>query len=246
MQSDIATAFAPTGVLRASINVGNPILARRSAVDAGGAAGVSVDLAQGLADRLGVTLELRVFDSAAQSVEAVASGQADVGFFAIDPKRAAAVAFTAPFVLIEGCYMVRDDSPLRSNEEVDAPGRHIAVGDGSAYDLFLTREIRHASLVRAPGAAAVVDALLAQRVEVAAGIRQQLQAEAQRRGGLRLLPGRFMVIRQAMGLPRARGEQAATYLSAYVEAVKSEGIVAAALARHGIAGAAVAPAGDGG
>jgi polar amino acid transport system substrate-binding protein len=240
MHSDIVPAFAPTGVLRASINVGNPILARRAE---GGAVGVSVDLAQGLAHRLGVALELHVFDTAAQSVDAVAGGQADVGFFAIDPKRGAAIAFTPPYVLIEGCYMVRHDSPLHANEEVDAPGRRIAVGDGSAYDLYLTREIRHATLVRAHGSAAVVETFLAQGLEVAAGIKQQLQAEAQQRGGLRLLPGRFMVIRQAMGLARARGDAAAAFLAAFVEEKKASGEVAAALDRHGIAGAAVAPAG---
>jgi polar amino acid transport system substrate-binding protein len=176
-------------------------------------------------------------------VDAVAGGQADIGFFAIDPKRGAAIAFTPPYVLIEGCYMVRHDSPLHANEEVDAPGRRIAVGDGSAYDLFLTREIRHATLVRAPGSAAVVETFLAQGLEVAAGIRQQLQAEAGQRGGLRLLPERFMVIRQAMGLPRERGDAAAAFLAAFVEEMKASGEVAAALDRHGIAGAAVAPAG---
>lgn len=242
--SALRVALAPTGALRASINVGNPVLARRT--EAGGAAGVSVDLAQRLARRLGVPLEMRVFDKAMQSVDAVATDTADVGFFAIDPDRGAAIAFTAPYLLIEGCYLVRNDSPLQAIEEVDAAGHRIAVGRGSAYDLHLSREIRHATLVRAESSSAVIDAFLAQGMEVAAGIRQPLQAEADSRGGLRLLPGRFLVIRQAMGLARSRGAEAARWLAAFVEEMKASGEVSSALARHGIAGAAVAPAGLGG
>ena len=116
------------------------------------------------------------------------------------------------------------------------------VGQGSAYDLFLSREIKAAHILRAPSSPAVVDYFLEQGAEVAAGVKQQLEADAQRLGGLRLLPGRFMVIRQAMGCPRGRGEAAAAVLAAYVEEMKSSGFVAQALARHGIQGAAVAPA----
>ncbi|CAD5371643.1 Extracellular substrate-binding protein [Rubrivivax sp. A210] len=239
----IVSAFAPAGVLRASINLGNPVLAHAGAGGVPG--GVSVDLARGLAERLGVAVEFQVFDTAARSVEAVTGGQADIGFFAIDPARGATLAFTPPYLLIEGCYLVRDDSPLQANEEVDAPSRRIAVGKGSAYDLYLTREIRHAELVRAPSSQTVVSTFVEQGLDVAAGVRQQLLADAPRYGGLRLLPGRFMVIRQAMACPRSRGEAAAAFLAAYVEAAKAGGAVAAALARHGVAGAAVAPPGDG-
>ena len=240
---DLVRALAPTGRLRASINTGNPILAAPDA--AFGAKGVSVDLARGFAERLGVALELLVFDTAAKSVEAVTEERADVGFFAIDPKRGEAIAFTAPYVLIEGCYAVRDESPLVANEEVDRPGTRVVVGQGSAYDLFLGRELKHAEIVRAPTSPAVVEHFLAGKADVAAGVKQQLEAEVRRRGGLRLLPGRFMTIRQAMGCPRGRGAAAAEALAAYVEDAKASGAVAAALARHGIAGAAVAPAGAG-
>lgn len=237
---ELITTLAPTGTLRASINVGNPILAKLD--QDGQPFGVSVDLARGLAHLLGVGLELVVFDAAGKSVAAVTQAQADFGFFAVDPVRGAGIAFTAPYVLIEGAYLVRDASPLRDNAEVDQPGHRVVVGQGSAYDLYLTREIRHAQLVRSPTSPTVVDTFLAQGAEVAAGVRQQLESDMQRIPGLRLLPGRFMVIQQAMGIPKGRGEAAASLLRQYVEDMKASGLVADALARHGIEGATVAPA----
>lgn len=237
----LVASLAPTGKLRASINLGNPILATADPAT-GAPVGVSVDLARNLARLLGVELELVVFDAAGKSVEAVKNEQADIGFFAIDPVRGAGIAFTAPYVLIEGSYLVRDESALRTNDEVDREGRTVAVGKGSAYDLYLTRELKHAQLVRAPTSPAVVDTFLEQRLDVAAGVRQQLEADARRLAGLRLLPGRFMVIEQAMGLPKGRGDAAADLLRRYVEAMKASGFVAEALARHGIQGATVAPA----
>ena len=203
--------------------------------------GVSVDLALALGERLGVGVELVAFDTAGKSVEAVAQERADIGFFAIDPLRGADIAFTAPYVLIEGCYLVREDSPLRGNDEVDRAGHVVVVGQGSAYDLHLSRELKHAAIVRAPTSPAVVDTFVAQRADVAAGVKQQLEADAARIGGLRVLGERFMVIRQAMGLPKTRGEEAAGYLEGFVESMKASGFVAAALARHGIRGASVAP-----
>ncbi|WP_241462051.1 transporter substrate-binding domain-containing protein [Sphaerotilus natans] len=232
-------------MLRAAINLGNPILARRDPAR-GEVGGVSVDLARALAHELALPLELVVVEAAGLSVEAVERGQADLGFFAIDPLRAQHIAFTAPHVLIEGCYLVREDSPLRSNDEVDAPGRVVVVGRGSAYDLHLTRTLRHARIERAPTSPAVVDTFVAlgAQAEVAAGVRQQLEADAARLGGLRLLPEPFMVIRQAMGLRRDRSEPAAAALADFVERMKASGFVAAALARHRIEGARVAPAGS--
>lgn len=236
----ITSAFAPTGVLRASINLGNPILAHTDPAT-GLPGGVSVDLARGLAQLLGVALELVAFDSAGKSVEAVTSDAADIGFFAVDPVRGAGISFTAPYVLIEGSYMVADASPIRSNEEVDREGTRVAVGKGSAYDLFLTRELKHARIVRAPTSPTVVDTFVKEGLEVAAGVKQQLQADARRVAGLRLLPGRFMVIQQAMGLPKSRIAAALATLSAYVEAMKKNGFVDDALKRHRIEGASVAP-----
>jgi polar amino acid transport system substrate-binding protein len=240
MNPEIVRAFTPTGKLRASINTGNAVLAGKDPAT-GAAKGVSVDLAGEFARRLGVALEPVVFDTAAKSVEAVAGGQADIGFFAIDPKRAEHIAFTAAYVLIEGAYLVREDSPLRANDEVDREGRTVVVGQGSAYDLYLSREIRHATILRAPSSPTVVDTFMAERADVAANVKQQLEADAKRIAGLRLLPGRFMVIQQAMGCQRTRGPEAAQALAQFVKEMKASGFVAQALARHGVEGASVAP-----
>lgn len=238
----LVAAFAPTGKLRASINLGNPILARKNA-STGEAEGVSVDLARALAAELGVGIELKVFDAAAKSVAAVTSGEADIGFFAIDPLRGEGVRFSAAYVQIEGAYLVRNASPLTDNAQVDRAGTKIMVGKGSAYDLFLSRELKAATLLRAPTSPAVVDAFIAEKADVAAGVKQQLEADAARLGGLRLLPGRFMVIEQAMGVQANRGEAAQQALRNFVERMKASGFVAQALQRHQIKGAVVAPAG---
>lgn len=240
ISDEVIRAFAPSGALRASINLGNPILAGTNP-DTDEARGVSVDLAREFAKRLGVPLELVVFEAAAKSVQAVTDEQADIGFFAIDPLRGAGISFTAAYVLIEGCYLVRSDSPLQSNDEVDRAGHTVVVGKGSAYDLFLMRELKQATIVRSPTSPSVVDTFVEQRADVAAGVKQQLEGDAQRLGGLRLLPGRFMVIQQAMGVPKSRGVAAAACLTQFVEEMKASGFVAAALERHGIVGASVAP-----
>lgn len=238
---DILQAFTPTGVLRAAINLGNPILAHRHA-QTGEVGGVSVDLARAFGELLGVPVELVVFDAAGKSVEAVTAEQADIGFFAIDPLRGQGIRFTAPYVLIEGAYLVRDASALQANAQVDQPGTRVTVGKGSAYDLYLSRELRQATIERAPTSPAVVDSFVASHADVAAGVRQQLEADARRLGGLRLLPGRFMVIQQAMGTPTSRGAAAAALLQAFLKERKARGFVAEALKRHGIEGASVAPA----
>lgn len=236
-------AFAPTGTLRASINLGNPILAGR-VPGARSPFGVSVDLAEELAARLDLPLKLVVFDTAGKSVAAVTAEEADVGFFAIDPLRGEGLHFTAPYILIEGAYLVREDSPLRANEQVDAAGTTVVVGKGSAYDLYLTRALKQATILRAATSPMVVQEFVAQRADVAAGVRQQLEADTANASGLRLLPGRFMIIEQAMGLPRGRGSAAAAFLATFVEDMKREGFVARAMQRHGIEGALVAPAGS--
>ncbi len=190
---------------------------------------------------LGSGIELVVFDAAGKSVEAVTREQADIGFFAVDPLRGAGISFTAAYVLIEGCYLVSDGAPIRTNEEVDGAGHTVVVGKGSAYDLYLTRELKQATIVRSPTSPAVVDTFVERKADVAAGVRQQLEADARRVGGLRLLDGRFMVIQQAMGAPKGRGAAATECLARFVEQMKASGFVAAALARHGIGGASVAP-----
>ncbi|WP_420992404.1 ABC transporter substrate-binding protein [Cupriavidus sp. 30B13] len=227
-----------TGKLRAAINLGNPILAGRA--PGGDLQGVSVDLAREAARRLGLPLELVPFPSAGNVVDAVKARQVDLAFVAIDPVRAADIEYTAPYVIIEGAYLVRNDSALQRNDEVDRAGTRVVVGRGSAYDLFLTRALKAATLVRAPTSPAVTDMFLAERLDVAAGVRQQLEADARRVGGVRLLPGRFMVIEQAMGVPKGRGA-ARAWLSGFIEDMKAAGFVGDALRRHGIQGAGVAP-----
>ena len=165
-----------------------------------------------------------------------------MGFFAIDPARAATTAYTGPYVQIEGAYLVRNDSPIRANDEVDRDGIRVAVGNKSAYDLYLARNLKKAKIERAPTSPAVVDYFLANKLDVAAGVKQQLEMDAKRLGGLRLLPGRFMVINQAMGMARGK-EAGANYLASFIEEMKSGGFVAEALARHRIEGAGIAPPG---
>jgi polar amino acid transport system substrate-binding protein len=235
----VVAAAAPTGTLRAAINVGNPVLARQDATT-GEARGVSVDLARELAQRLGVPLSLVTVHTAAQSVEAIKSGACDIAFVAIDPARAVDLDYTAPYVLIEGAFLVPQASPIQSNAQVDRPGVRVVVGAASAYDLYLARELQHAQLVRVPTSAEVVQTMLARRLEVAAGVKQQLQADAKRIAGVRLLDGRFMVINQALATAKGRGP-AAGYLAAFIEEMKASGFVARALAQHGIEGAVVAP-----
>lgn len=237
---ELIQKIAPTGKLRASINLGNPILANKDPVS-GKPFGVSVDLAHAYAKKLGLELELIVFDSAGKSVEAVTQEKADMGFFAIDPLRGEGIAFTAAYVLIEGAYLVKEDSSIQKNSDVDTQGVRVVVGKGSAYDLFLSREIKSAELVRSPTSPTVVDVFLKGAYEVAAGVRQQLESDAAKNLGLRILPGRFMVIQQAMGLPKSRGEEAARLLSEFVEEMKASSFVDESLRQHHIFGASVAP-----
>jgi polar amino acid transport system substrate-binding protein len=231
---DLADDLAPTGTLRASINLGNPVLAQGTAEDPGG---VTVDLARDLAARLGVPLELVCFSAAKDSLAALQEDRADVCFLAVDPARAATVAFTAPYAVIEGVYAAREGS-FATADEVDRPGVRIGVKQGSAYDLFLTRTLRHAEVVRGSEGTAV---FAEQGLDVAAGIRQPVTDFAATRPGLRVLEPRFMEIQQAVGTTRARSEETVAFLRSFVEEHKADGFVAASLRRSGRTDAAVAP-----
>jgi polar amino acid transport system substrate-binding protein len=237
----LISTLAPTGKLRVSINLGNPLLASRNHAT-GMPEGISVDMAGLFAQRLGVEIDWVLVDTARASVEMVETQQADIGFFAIDPARAAHISFTAAYVLIEGAYAVKADSPIKANHQVDREGCQVVVGKGSAYDLFLTRELRSAKITRAPNSSSVVDTFLHQRADVAAGIRQQLEEEAKRIPGLRILAEPFMLIAQALGSHKGRGNAVQEHLSRFVEETKSSGFISAALIRHGIHGATVAAA----
>jgi polar amino acid transport system substrate-binding protein len=231
---DVLKEFAPTGTLRASINQGNTVLAQKG--PNGEALGITVDLARELAKRLGLPIELVIFDAAGKVFEAMKRGAWDIAFLAIEPVRAAEIDFTAPYVLIEGTYMVPKDSPLKVIDDVDKPGIRIAVGVGSAYDLYLTRTIKNATIVRAKagGGKAMIEMWLNDKLEAAAGVRQQLEAYAKDHSDVRIMSGAFQQIQQAMGMPKKEGvpkAAGAAYLKAFVEDVKANGFVADALKR---------------
>jgi polar amino acid transport system substrate-binding protein len=233
--SDVARHLAPTGRLRVAINLGNSVLAQGTP-DA--PRGVTPDLARELARRVGVPYEFAVFDAAGKAFEAVKAGKIDIVFLAIEPVRAAEIAFTAPYVIIEGVYMVPKNSPLRSVADVDREGVRIGVNKNSAYDLYLTRTLKKAELVRGESG---IDLFVTQKLEAAAGVKQPLVAYAGTNPDVRIIDGRFMEIRQAMGTPQGRDPAALNYLRAFVEEMKTSGFVADALRRSNQADAAVAP-----
>ena len=234
----LSKELAPAGTLRAGINYGNPVLASRDP-SSGELRGVAVDLARELARRLALPVELVGFDAAGKMFEAVKTGGWDVAFLAVDPGRAGVVDFTAPYIEIEGMYLVPPGSPLQKIEDVDRDNVRIGISENSAYDLFLTRSISNAALIRAPGPDAAFDLLMTRRVEVLAGVKQHLLANAVKLPGARLLPGRFMAIGQALGLPKGRSTSA-KYLREFIEDVKASGFVARALERAGVTGVSVA------
>ena len=235
-----ANSLAPTGTLRAAINFGNPVLAQRD--PAGGPPrGISADLARALAERLGVPIAYVPFDGAGLVTDAAASGVWDICFLAVDPKRAEQIAFTAPYVVIEGAYAVRAGSAVQSVAEVDQPGVHILADRGSAYALYLQRALKHAVLDYPAEGARSGDAFRTSTAPVLAGVRQPLEAMAAADPALRVLPGRFMEIGQAMGTLAGRNEGAA-YLRTFVEEMKANGFVARSLAASGQTDAEVAPA----
>jgi len=228
--------LAPTGRIRASINLGNIVLAQKDPAS-GELKGSSVDMARELGRRLGAPVELVEFPAAGKVFDAFPSGNLDVVFLAIEPVRAKEIAFTAPYVLIEGVYMVPKNSPLKAPGDVDKPGIRIGVNRGSAYDLFLTRTLKNATLVRGPDG---IQAMVKDKLDAAAGVKQALAAHAKTDPDVRLIDERFMEIRQAMGTPVAR-QAGAAYLAAFVEDLKANGFVAEALKRHNQPDAAVAP-----
>jgi polar amino acid transport system substrate-binding protein len=237
---DALQELAPQGMLRAAINFGNPVLAQKNP-ESGAACGVSVDLARELAKRLSVPIQMVLFDAAGKVFEAAQSNSWDIAFLALDPARAARILFTAPYVLIEGTYVVRDASPFHAIEDFDRTGVRIAVAKGAAYDLFLTRTIKHAELVRHVTSAGAMELFLDEGLEAAAGIRQPLIEFARTHSGLRVIDGRFVSIEQAMGTPKGR-PAAREFLQSFIEEMKQSGFVASALERSGQRGAGVAPA----
>jgi len=234
---DVVRDIAPSGRLRAAMNYGNPVLAQR---DVAAPRGVSPDIARELARRLGVPLDFIPYDAAGKVSADATRGTWDIAFLARDPERAKEIQFTPPYVVIEGAYLVRDNSPLKANEEVDRPGVRISVSRASAYDLYLSRVIKAATLVRAPSPPASVELFVNERLEALAGVKQPLIAYAASHPGYRVLPGRFMVIEQALAIPHDR-PLAARYLNDFIDELKASGFVAASREKSGQRDAAVAP-----
>ena len=223
--------LAPTGTLRAAINYNNPLLARRDAVT-GMLSGLAVDLSRELARRAGVRLEIIPYDAAGKITASASANTWDVAFLAIDPVRGQNIEFTAAYIELEGTYMVAAASTLQRIEDIDREGARIAVTDGSAYDLFLSRELRHAQIVRATDTPKSMELMVEQKLDAVAAVRTALAAEARRVPGLRVLNGHFMTIPQAAGVPKGR-PVAAHYVSAFIEEMKASGFVADTLKRYG-------------
>ncbi len=231
---DVIKELAPTGTLRASINLGNIVLAQGTPDNP---RGVTVELARELGKRLGVPVRLTCFDAAGKSFESMKAGKADILFLAIEPVRAAEVAFTAPYVIIEGVYVVPKDSKIHTPADVDRAGVRIAVNKASAYDLFLSRTIKHATILRSESG---VNSFLKDKLDVVAGVKQPLVAFVKDHPNVRMIEPRFMEIQQAMGTAKGR-DAGHRYLKSFVEEMKASGFVADALKRSNQPDAAVAP-----
>lgn len=233
---DVRAAFMPTGRLRAAMNFSNTVIARRDRGD-GEPGGVTAALARELARRLGAELAFSDYDSPGAVVDAMRAGEADICFLAIEPARREAVDFTAPYVLIESCYLARADGPFRTAADVDRDGVTVITRARAAYDLYLSRNLKAAKVL--PIADGELDAFAAGQGDVASGIRPMLEDYIAGKPGLRILEPPFATVGQAMGMPKGRGE-AFAYLEAFVEEMKASGLVARALAESG-SRATVAP-----
>jgi polar amino acid transport system substrate-binding protein len=231
----VVNELAPTGTLRVGLNFGNIVLVQGT-IDA--PRGVTPELARALGKRLNVPIAFIPFDAAGRTFEALKNGALDIAFLAIEPARAAEIEFTPPYVLIEGVYLVLRDSPLTAVADVDRDGVRIGVAKDSAYDLFLTRRLKHAKLVRGESG---IDRFVNEKLAAAAGVKQPMVLYAKAHPEVRLIDGRFMEIRQAMCTRKGR-PAGARYLSAFIEEMKASGFIADALKRSNQPDAAVAPA----
>lgn len=238
----VKTELAPTGTLRAAINYNNPLLARRDPAT-GKLSGLAVDLSSELAKRVGVPLELIPFQAAGEITGSANSNKWDVGYLAVDPLRANDIDFTAPHSELEGTYLVPAGSPLKRIEDVDRDGVRIAVTANSAYDLFLSRALKHAQIVRAQSTPKSFELMREQKLDAVAAVRTALVSQAKQMPGSHVLSGHFMTIPQAAGLPKGR-PNATRYVSDFVEEMKASGFIATALRKYGLGAddAIVAPA----
>ena len=228
--------LAPMGKLRVGINFGNALLATKD--EKGVTGGIAVDLAKELARRVGAPLDIVSFDSAGRMADGAKAGAWDVAFLATDPDRAGEIAFTSPYLEVDATYLVPAGSNLRSIEDVDRQGVRISVSDKSAYDLFLTRTLKRAELVRAPGPNPSIDLFFANKLDALAALKPVLIDLADKHPGTRVLDGRFTVVQQAVGTPKGR-DAAAKYLGEFVADVKASGSLAKTIEKNGVRGVSV-------
>ncbi len=239
----VAREIAPTGVLRAGINMGNILLVTGAGAD-GDPAGVAPDLAREIASRLGLPIRFAPFARPADLADAASDDVWDIGLIGAEPARAETIAFTAAYAEIEASYLVPPGSRLEAIADVDQPGVRISVSAGSAYDLWLERNLKRATLVRSRSAADAEAAFVAQGLEALAALREGLRASCDRLPGSRILPGRFMAVQQAVGTQKGKPAGAA-FLRAFVEEAKASGLIARLIDRHGMRGRlTVAPLGS--
>ena len=240
MMQDVVAQLAPAGVLRAGINMSNFLLVSARG-PAGEPEGVSPSLARAIAERLGVPISLVPYPSPGELADAVGTGAWDIGLIGAEPQRAEKIAFTAAYAEIEATYMVPPGSPIRSLAEVDRAGVRIASTARAAYDLWLERNIRHASVVRTESLDNAFVRFVDDRLEVLAGLRPRLLKDVESMPGARILEGTFMAVQQAIGTARTN-TAAASFLRDFVEEAKASGLVAQLIARFGVRGLSVAPA----
>lgn len=239
VDAKVVRELAPTGVLRAGVNLSNPLLVTGKAAN-GDPQGVSPSMSKAIADALGVPVTYVTYNSPGELADALADW--DIGLIAIEPARAETIHFAPAYVEIEATYLVPPGSPLTSIEKVDAPGVRIAVSARSAYDLYLTRTLKHAELVRAPGLAAACDLFLAEKLDALAGLRPALLDDSKRLSGSTILPGQFTAVQQAIGT-NPKNAAGAAFLRSFIEEAKRSGLVARLIAEHGVTGRlSVAPA----
>lgn len=234
MDQNLLSELAPGGTLRAGINLANPLLVTGT-TPAGDPDGVAPDLAREIAGRLGVPVTYVPFASPGEVADGAANDLWDIAMIGAEPTRAETIAFTAAYVEIEATYLVPDGSPFMAIEDVDREGVRIAVSGRSAYDLYLTDNLEHAVLERAPGLSAAFELFVGQKMDALAGLRPALNADAGKLPGARVLDGRFTVVQQAVGVKRGK-QASAAFLRQCVEDAKASGLIARLIERHGVVG----------
>lgn len=230
--------LTPTGKLRVGINYGNFLLVTRHSDSE--YTGIAVDLGQELGRRLNVPVDLVPFATAGKLADAVKAGAWDVAFLGNEPQRAGDIAFSPAYLEIEATYLVPAGSKIRAIEDVDREGVRIATAVNSAYDLYLSRTLKHATLVRANAIQGSYEVFVKDKLEVLSGLRPRLVTDAETLPGSRVLDGRFTSVQQSVGTPQGR-PAAAGYLSEFAKDIKTSGFVAQAISRHAVRGVTVAP-----